>query len=666
MVAAPRAWLRGSHCACAAVACNYTCTYDTHQLLFGLPRHLSLSLVSPRAHTCWTAVSAMGRKRGRDGFQVVPAGYNSRAPVGGRGGGRGRGDEQHGPNVLRQAHSGAMGKIDGLWFRKCGHGERLFREYYGAPGSPIPPQDWDSFFTTLRQKLPVTFRFRMAVDSTARSKFEERLRALGGVAPVAWAPPEAGVWQVKADMRSRSHASPAAGTESAEEGLSALLAEGVSLGLLNRQECVSMLPVMALRVPAGSCVLDVCASPGQKTIQLLEAVSASLAAGDVSDGGGDGGRGCVIANDAHPKRVQALISALDRHARPASERRRLLVTCHRGESFPSPTRPFRKHAVDACVTSAADGGAAAGSTDERLRVGFDRVLADVPCSGDGTIRKDRSVLPRWTPAVGTQLHATQLEIAWRGLELLRVGGRMVYSTCSLNPIEDEAVVAALLLRAEAIAPGAVSVEKWPQQVLPRLRRRSGLSTWRVADHIEVGHAPPGEEEEEEEEEVRLRWHASYEAAVAAGMPHATPTLWPPPHSRAAAMHLDRCSRLLPHDQDTGGFFVALLRKHRSIDAPPDAAASTAAQGGGGGKTSLASSQAIPQLPQEDELAPLSISEADELGARLGVSAPRRRLLRARSAATLEAVSLAPRAITAFAPGSVCVARAGLMVAEEMA
>ena len=49
-----------------------------------------------------------------------------------------------------------------------------------------------------------------------------------------------------------------------DRALAAALAEDVSAGLLSRQERVSMLPVMALRVPAGSCVLDVCASPGQK------------------------------------------------------------------------------------------------------------------------------------------------------------------------------------------------------------------------------------------------------------------------------------------------------------------------------------------------------------------------------------------------------------------
>ena len=90
-----------------------------------------------------------------------------------------------------------------------------------------------------------------------------------------------------------------------------------------------MLPVLALRVPAGASCLDMCASPGSKTMQLLEAVSAgnpSPAAAaddddDDDDGGGGGGgaqdgggggeavrlaeaAGLVMANDAHPKRVQ--------------------------------------------------------------------------------------------------------------------------------------------------------------------------------------------------------------------------------------------------------------------------------------------------------------------------------------------------------------------------
>jgi len=284
------------------------------------------------------------------------------------------------------------------------------------------------------------------------------------------------------------------------------------------------------------CCLDTCASPGSKTMQLLEAV----AAGSTSNG-------LVIANDAHPKRVHQLMDTIHRHSRPAAERARFVVTCHRGELFPMPYRPFVKQ-----------------HEASESQVGFDRVLCDVPCSGDGTIRKDPTVRPRWTPAVGNQLHAVQLDIAWRGLEVLRVGGLMAYSTCTYNPIEDEAVVSSLLARAHAISPGAVVLETWPAHVLPSLVRHAGLSTWGVADHQERSSLAAGScndaDWSDEEEEVRLRWHASKASATAAGMTHSVATMWPPSATQAKWMKLDRCSRLLPHDQNTGGFFIALLRK----------------------------------------------------------------------------------------------------------
>jgi hypothetical protein len=50
-------------------------------------------------------------------------------------------------------------------------------------------------------------------------------------------------------------------------------------------------------------------------------------------------------------------------------------------------------------------------------------------------------------------------------------------------------------------------------------------------------------------------------------PRQVPSLWPPPAAEAGRLRLERCSRLLPHDQDTGGFFVALLRKTAAVDCP---------------------------------------------------------------------------------------------------
>ena len=113
----------------------------------------------------------------------------------------------------------------------------------------------------------------------------------------------------------------------------------------------------------------------------------------------------------------------------------------------------------------------------REKITFDRVLADVPCSGDGTLRKNMNIWPKWNPnnalgyvfnlppsmlscfkhgfltfrllygcgrGRGCSLHPLQFRIAERGLHLLAVGGLMVYSTCSFNPVENEAVVAQLL------------------------------------------------------------------------------------------------------------------------------------------------------------------------------------------------------------------------------
>jgi tRNA (cytosine34-C5)-methyltransferase len=74
---------------------------------------------------------------------------------------------------------------------------------------------------------------------------------------------------------------------------------------------------------------------------------------------------------------------------------------------------------------------------------FDEVFTSVPASFDAVAPQSWS---SWGPDYGTSLHILQLRIALRGLALLRVGGLMAYSTCSFNPVEDEAVVAELLKR----------------------------------------------------------------------------------------------------------------------------------------------------------------------------------------------------------------------------
>lgn len=71
---------------------------------------------------------------------------------------------------------------------------------------------------------------------------------------------------------------------------------------------------------------------------------------------------------------------------------------------------------------------------------FDKILVDAPCSGDGAIRK---IPDRWTqfsPIDGNNLHYVQVQLLIRALKMVKEGGLVVYSTCSLNAIENEAVI----------------------------------------------------------------------------------------------------------------------------------------------------------------------------------------------------------------------------------
>ena len=120
--------------------------------------------------------------------------------------------------------------------------------------------------------------------------------------------------------------------------------------------------------------------------------------------------------------------------------------------------------------------------------------------------------------------------------MLRVGGRMVYSTCSFNPIENEAVVAQLLRLSEGnlvLVDCSSKVEK--------LKRREGRREWKVVHR-------DGKE-----------FHSFQQ------VPHTSqlknpPSLFPPSPQEVDLFHLERCIRVLPHLQDTGGFFVAVLEK----------------------------------------------------------------------------------------------------------
>ena len=310
------------------------------------------------------------------------------------------------------------------------------------------------------------------------------------------------------------------------QSLKDLLLEYSQNGVIARQELGSMLPVLALPLQPGDCVVDMCASPGSKTMQAIEQCYCPVS----PERRPNGRNGLVLANDILQSRLDALKAAVDRSGL-------LSLSDH-----------IRYSQVDA--------------TQLKLSSPCDAVICDVPCSGDGTCRKDAHILPMWKPSSGNTLHTTQLAILKRSLELVKAGGYVCYSTCSLNPVEDEAVVAAVLVAfGDAIKLVDITNLKKRQNWI----HRPGIHSWKVADYMEVestadraGQRRDDDDGSDSDDVPNLTWYETFEDAKKVDMEGAVATMWSDNDTKC--LPLERCARLLPQDFDSGGFFLALLQK----------------------------------------------------------------------------------------------------------
>lgn len=160
------------------------------------------------------------------------------------------------------------------------------------------------------------------------------------------------------------------------------------LGMIYVQEAASMIPPLILSPKPGDLVLDMCAAPGSKTTQMGAMMHST---------------GLIVANDYKGQRLQSLGINLQRSCLT-----NVMITLMHGKRF--------------------------------YQFQFDKILLDAPCSGTGTIRKSLKTITIWNAGMISKLARQQKELIQRAFENLKPGGEMVYSTCSVEPEEDEGVV----------------------------------------------------------------------------------------------------------------------------------------------------------------------------------------------------------------------------------
>lgn len=241
------------------------------------------------------------------------------------------------------------------------------------------------------------------------------------------------------------------------------------LGHMYMQEAASMLPPALLQAEPGDSVLDMSAAPGSKTTQMGAKMQ---------------GRGVIVANDVQEKRLWTLKSSIHRCGVHNN-----IVTKKVGQWF-------------------------ARHMTER----FDKVLCDAPCTAQGTVRKDSDALAYCSLDNIEKMARLQYQLLESAIHSTKVGGRIVYSTCTLTPEENEGVIISML-------------EKFPDQL-------------EVIDPRTLNIAPDGFWDVAINDSIKVQ-----KANNLSPISYQLPLL-----------------RLWPQTYDTEGFFCAVLQKKASTKA----------------------------------------------------------------------------------------------------
>lgn len=223
-------------------------------------------------------------------------------------------------------------------------------------------------------------------------------------------------------------------------------------GVYYIQEPSAMAVVELLDPNPGDKVLDLCAAPGGKSSHIASRLK---------------GEGFLLSNEIHPARAKILSQNMERMGV-----RNSVVT---NETPDKLTRYFPRF--------------------------FDKIVVDAPCSGEGMFRKDEEARNQWSEAHVKMCAGRQAEILDCAAQMLKPGGRMVYSTCTFAPEENEGSIYQFLMRHEDFS----------------LEEPAGFSGFSKG---------------------RPDWYAGEKE-----------------------VHLERCLRIMPHKLEGEGHFMAVLKKN---------------------------------------------------------------------------------------------------------
>ncbi len=227
------------------------------------------------------------------------------------------------------------------------------------------------------------------------------------------------------------------------------------LGYYYVQEIASMLPVIVLNPKKNEFFLDLCASPGSKTTQVAAKMENT---------------GTVIANEVSLGRIKILASNTERCG------------------------------ITNTILTKKDGAALCRRLKNEGYL-FDKILVDAPCSGEGTLRGTPKTAKMWNINTVKKLQRVQKELLVSAFEILKVGGEIVYSTCTHSPEENESTVDFTLKK----FGDSIEIEKIKLPV----NCREGILEWEGREYDE-----------------RVKY----------------------------------CCRIYPHDSNTEGFFISKFRR----------------------------------------------------------------------------------------------------------